>query len=180
MFCQSFEIFVFVSIITNVQDTWSTGDLSNGLEITDNHYLNARMDITNASNFKVDISVSGAPGMGQVYVSRFLKVKLFRPRSSALICRKSNYKTPTPYREIVFGERKDGDFIVYAERKNISATENHLPRHKIEFRDNNVVLTAATIRLNVSKQIDNRLMLHRQHELWSDFAVAQHTARHTQ
>lgn len=112
------------------------------------------MYVTNASNLKVDVSVSGMPGLGYVGMDRFLKLKIFRPRSSALICRKSNSKTHSPHREIVFGERKDGDFIVYAEWNNISATENHLPRHKIEFRDNNVVLTAVSIRLNVSKQID--------------------------
>lgn len=105
---------------------------------------------------KVDVSVSGTPGLGYVGMDRFLRLKIFRPRSSALICRKSNYKTHAPYREIVFGERKDGDFIVHAKRKSISATETHLPRHKIEFRDNNVVLTAVSIRLNVSKQIDIR------------------------
>lgn len=129
------------------------------------------MYITNATNLKVDVSVSGMPGLGYSGVSRFVKLKMFRPRSSALICRKSNHKTHSPYREFVFGERKDGDFIVYAERKNISATETHLPRHKIEFRDNNVVLTAASIRLNVSKQIDTWLMLHRQHELWLAGAI---------
>lgn len=112
------------------------------------------MHITNATNLKVDVSVSGMPGLGYVGMSRFLKLKIFRPRSSALICRKIEHKMHTAYREIWFGERKDGDFIVYAERNNISATETHLPRHKIEFQDNNVVLTAALIRLNVSKQIN--------------------------
>lgn len=110
------------------------------------------MDIDNATDFKVDISINGMPGLGNVGMSRFLRLKLFRRRSSALICRKSKSKTQTAHREIVFGERKDGDFIVYAERNNISATETHLPRHEIKFQDNNVVLTAVLIRLNVSKQ----------------------------
>lgn len=108
------------------------------------------MEITNATNFNVGISINGVMGMGYTGMAGMLGMKVYRPRSSALICRKVSQKTPAPYREIVFGERKDGDFIVYAERNNISATETHLPRHKIEFRDNNVVLTAAVIRLNVS------------------------------
>lgn len=110
------------------------------------------MKIENATNFQVDISINGMPGLGNVGASRFTRFKLFRRRSSALICRKSKFKTLTARREIVFGERRDGDFIVYAERNNISATETHLPRHEIKFQDNNVVLTAVLIRLNVSKQ----------------------------
>lgn len=133
------------------QNTWGTGELSNGIDIHDNHYLNAQLDIENATEFKVDVSVNGFPGIGSVAMSRFLKLDIFRPRSSALICRKSQNKPTTTHRDIVFGERKHGDSIVYAERNNISATETHLPRHKISFQDNNVVVTAALIRLNVSE-----------------------------
>lgn len=109
------------------------------------------MNIENATEFKVDVTVSGMPGIGSALMSRFLKLDIFRPRSSALICRKSERKPRTTYRDIVFGERKDGDFIVYTERNNISATETHLPRHNIAFKDDNVVLTSALIRLNVSE-----------------------------
>lgn len=112
------------------------------------------MNIENATDFKIDVSITGSPGLGNVMASRFSRLNIFRPRSSALICLKRKYETQTPHREIVFGKRKDGDFIVYAERNNFSATETHLPRHKIEFQDNNVVLTAVLIRLNVSEQIN--------------------------
>lgn len=114
------------------------------------------MDITDATEFKVNVSVSGTPGIGTVVMSRFLKLDIFRPRSSALICRKIMPKPRTPHRDIVFGARKDGDFIVYAERNNISATETHLPRHTIAFKNDNLTLTAALIRLNVSEQNTNQ------------------------
>lgn len=108
------------------------------------------MHIENATNFEVDISINGMNGLGHMGMSRYLRWKLFRPRSSALICGMTEHKPQTLYGDLVFGKRKHGDFIVYAAQNSFNATENHLPRHQIEFQDNNVVLTSVLIRLNVS------------------------------
>lgn len=132
------------------QNTWGHGDLSNGIDIHDNHYLNAQMHIQNATNFEVGISINGMSGIGDVGMSRFLRLNIFRPRSSALICAVSEQKPQTRYQHLVFGERKHGDFIVHASKNSFNGTESHLPRHQIEFQDNNVVLTSVSIRLNVS------------------------------
>lgn len=108
------------------------------------------MHIQNATNFKIDITINGMIGLGYVGMERFLRIKIFRPRSLAMICGVIVNKPQTPYRDLVFGKRKHGDFIVYAAQNSFNATESHLPRHQIEFQDSNVVLTSVLIRLNVS------------------------------
>lgn len=124
--------------------------MNNGGDIYDNHYLNAKMYINDATNFKVDMSMIGVPSLGYIGMERFLRLTIFRPRSSALICAKNMNKIKTPFRDVIFGKRKHGDFMLYAKLSNFNATKTHLPRHEIEFHDNNAVLTSVRIRLNVS------------------------------
>lgn len=108
------------------------------------------MHIENATNFEVDISINGMNGLVYVGMSRFLRLNIFRPRSLALICAINKHQPQTSHRHLVFGVRKHGDFMVYAAQNRFNASKSHLPRHRIEFQDNNVVLTSVLIRLNVS------------------------------
>lgn len=107
------------------------------------------MHIDNATNFNVHITLNGMNGLGYVGMEQMLRLKVFRPRSSALICAKTKNNSQTTHRDVVFGERKSGDFIVYTKKLKFSATATHLPRHAIEFQDKNVTLTSVKIRLNV-------------------------------
>lgn len=124
--------------------------MSNGLSIHDDHYLNAQIHIRDATNFDVGVELRGMMGIGYIAgLYRWIKVKQFRPRSSALICAIDKNQPQTKYRELVFGKRKDGDSILHARRVSFSYG-SELPRHKLEFEDKNVNLTAAVIRFNVS------------------------------
>lgn len=83
-------------------------------------------------------------------MERWLRVKIFRPRSCALICAINKKKPQTKYQELMFGERNDGDAILYAHTESFISSNKELPRHNVEFEDNDAILTAASIRLNVS------------------------------
>lgn len=120
------------------------------MTIYDNHYLNAEMSIPNARNFRVDIELSGAPGIDYVGMLPFLRLKIFRPRCLALICAIDKMAPLSPYREWNFGKRTDGDIILFSQRNDFSSANDQLPRHKIEFEDKNATLTSVSIRLNVS------------------------------
>lgn len=123
--------------------------MSNGIDIHDNHYLNAEIHIPNATKFKVDVALNGLPGIGSVGFSGLLKLNIFRPRSSALICAIDKGAPLSDYRELNFGERKDGDFILFSRKNSFSSTNNQLPRYTIEFEDENAILTSVSIKLNV-------------------------------
>lgn len=107
------------------------------------------MHIDNATDFHVDMAIGGVSGTGPSELNTFMKIKLFPPRSFALICAKNEYKTKTPYRDIVFGKRRNGDSILYVKVFKFSATENKLPRYEIEINDQNAVFTSVSIRLKV-------------------------------
>lgn len=119
----------------------------------DNHYLNANIHIPNARNFSVKIEVNGMTGMGYISgLTHFLpKIKIFRPRSSALICAENNERTKKPYRQLEFGERHEGDFILRVQQENVISQNEQLPRYVIDFENAETVLTLVIIRLNVSK-----------------------------
>lgn len=123
--------------------------MSNGIDIHDNHYLNAEIHIPNATKFKVDVALDGLPGIGLPGFGGLLKLNIFRPRSSALICAIDKVAPLSDYRELHFGERKNGDFILFSRRNTFSSINNQLPRHTIEFEDKNAILTSVSIKLNV-------------------------------
>lgn len=124
--------------------------MSNGLDIHNIRYLNANIHIPNATKFHVDVKLNGMMGIGYTGMERLLRVKIFRPRSCALICAINKNKSHTKYRDLVFGKRNDDDAILYARRESFASSNSELPRYNIVFEDNSVMLTSVTIRLNVS------------------------------
>lgn len=133
-----------------LQNTRGSGDLSNGFGLNDTKYLNAEIHIPNATKFNVDIELHGMLAMGYTGMERWLRLKIFRPRSFALICALNKRKSHTQYRELVFGQRNDNDTILYARIESFASSNSELPRHRIEFEDNSAILTSVTIKLNVS------------------------------
>lgn len=110
------------------------------------------MRISDATDFQVSIELRGMSGIGAVGYgfSRWIKMKIFRPRSSALICAIDKSQPQTKYRQWTFGQRQFHDDILYARKETFSTTNNEYPRHKIEFEDYNAIITAVTICFNVS------------------------------
>ncbi|XP_055321236.1 uncharacterized protein LOC129577748 [Sitodiplosis mosellana] len=140
-------------IHSDAQNTWGGGDLGTVIDIHDTRYLNANIHIPNATKFEVDIQLKGIMGIGYTGMERFLGINVIRPRSYALICAINEKKSHTKYRELVFGERKDGDAVLYARAESFASSNSELPRHNIEFEDNSAILTAASIRLNSTAAI---------------------------
>lgn len=92
----------------------------------------------------------GSPGLGYVGMARFLHIKLFRPRSCALICVNNKMRPKTTYRLFEFGKRQTGDFLLHLRKEYITSADERLPRHLIEYKNLNVTLTSVSIRVNVS------------------------------
>lgn len=93
----------------------------------------------------------GMPGIGNVGLHGWLRIKLFRPRSSALICTVDKEQSKSKYRQIVFGTRRPGDFILRASKENVISNNAELPRYSVEFEDDGFVLTSVIIKLNVNE-----------------------------
>lgn len=84
-------------------------------------------------------------------LERLLGIKVFRPRSSSVICVNEN-QPKSLYRTIEFGQRMRGDFILRTKKVHVVVSPNtELPRYLIEFKDDGLVLTSVLIKLNVSQ-----------------------------
>lgn len=91
-------------------------------------------------------------GIGNIQgLERWLGIKVFRPRSSAVICAVNEKQPKSLYRTIEFGQRMPGDFILRAKKEHFVSKNNELPRYLIEFNDDGLVLTSVLIKLNVNK-----------------------------
>lgn len=113
--------------------------------------MNARIDILNSTNFWVNVTVRGTPGVGHISAFDYNSdIKMFRPRSSALICLMNAERPRSQYRRIEFGTRRPGDFLVRASKQSVISQSSQLPRYLIEFIDEGVILTSVIIKLNVS------------------------------
>lgn len=111
------------------------------------------MHITNATGFWVNITIGGTPGIGNIPgLERWLGIKVFRPRSSSIICAVNENQPKSMYRTIEFGQRLPGDFVLRAQKEHVAVSENtQLPRYLIEFNDEGLILTSVLIKLNVSE-----------------------------
>lgn len=119
-----------------------------------NCYVNASVEITNATNFWVNIELRAAEGFGPQFIEALLTFdsKPFRPRSFAFICTINENKSKSQYRQIEYGKRRPDDFILVIGKKNVITQDSRLPRYLIEFKDDGLVLTSVTIKLNVSER----------------------------
>lgn len=133
-----------------LKNTCGTGELSNEIDIDDDHHLSAEIHIPNATIFEVDVELRGMLGMGYMTSSPYFKFRIFRSRSSALICAFEKTPSKSLYQELNFGERMDGDFILFTRIHSCSWTNDQLPRYNIEFQDESATFSSAMIRLNVS------------------------------
>lgn len=86
-------------------------------------------------------------------LTRWIRIKEYQPRSSALICTRNAARPKTWYRQFKFGKRKDGDRLLHFERETIAPMDVRLPRHSIEYSDPNVNLTSVLIRIDVSVEL---------------------------
>lgn len=100
------------------------------------------MKIPNATNFDVKVEISKNSLFEGLNFSPFNRRR--RPKAYSLICAMHENKN-TKYRAWKFGERQDGDTILYAH------TEIGKWIRYIEYKDYNVNFTAALIKLNVRK-----------------------------
>lgn len=144
---------IFCRLFSSFQNTLGYGKYYNGVDVYENHYLNANIRIPNAKNFSVEMAMNGVMGAGYISgLTHFLpKIKIFRPRSSALICTENNERIGKPYRQLEFGKRHEGDFILRIQQENVISQNEQLPRYVIDFENAETVLTLVIIRLNVSK-----------------------------
>lgn len=111
------------------------------------------MHIKNATNFWVNVTIGGTMGIGNIQgLERWLGIKVFRPRSSSVICAVNKNHPKSLHRTIEFGQRAPGDFLLRAKKEHVIGSNNtELPRYLIEFKDDGLVLTSVLIKLNVSQ-----------------------------
>ncbi|XP_031638362.1 uncharacterized protein LOC116350648 [Contarinia nasturtii] len=147
----TFDGFINQAVIhSNAQNTTGHLDLTHvdnrgayDINIPDQH-INAEINIPNATNFNVGVELSRSSLFEASNFGHFALLRITRPKSYALICSTPEKKN-TKYREWMFGERKDGDTILYARKKS----GKFLGKFQyIEYEDSNVIFTAAVIKLN--------------------------------
>lgn len=114
------------------------------------HYINAEMQIPNATNFNVTVKLSYDFFEDARYLGPVQRIRApnLQPKGYSLICVMPEKNTPK-YRAWIFGERKDGDTILYARSKIGMGT------HNIEYTDFDAIFTAVMIKSNVSHLIMN-------------------------
>lgn len=136
----------------NFQHSWGHAEFNNGIDIYDNHYAIADIHVPSTKNFSVDVNLYGNMGIGSaIYgMSSFLRLKIFRPRSSALLGACNQHHPKTAFRQFAYGQRVDDDSLLQFRKDSVGANDDKLPRYNVYFEDTNAKLTSVMVRLNVS------------------------------
>lgn len=126
--------------------------VENGREVFKPRFAKADIHIPRTTNFTVDVEMRGTRGLGHIDgLSRFIDVKEFQPRSSALICTRNKLRPKSVYRKFKFGKRRDGDVLLSFQQEYVKSMDNNrLPRHRIEYKHSNVTFTSVEMSVNVS------------------------------
>lgn len=148
-----FKLFFFqLNLALNFQHSWGHAEFNNGIDIYDNHYAIADIHVPSTKNFSVDVNLYGNMGIGSaIYgMSSFLRLKIFRPRSSALLGACNQHHPKTAFRQFAYGQRADDDSLLQFRKDSVGANDDKLPRYNVYFEDTNAKLTSVMVRLNVS------------------------------
>lgn len=117
--------------------------------------MSATAQIPNATNFTSNILIRGTPGLKfDAYdgFERILGVKMFKPRSYALICTENSVKRLKQRNTIYeFGNRTIGDFLIHAQNEFVSRTGRVLtPQFTFDFNDDQVDINYVALTSDVS------------------------------
>lgn len=121
--------------------------------------VEANADITNASQFNVNIEVVGF-SLG-IDFNRFRFMQrgrpYIKPRSLAIMCGAVPNRRMQKQRTLEFGERNEGDFLARFERRDITTRfssaqdQSQFPSHTIDFFDGAININYVKLTISVSR-----------------------------
>lgn len=120
-------------------------DYSKKIDVDHQRYVDATINVLNATNFTSSIEVRGFRGINIDGITMLIRSKQVKPRSYAFICTQKEAKLKSQQKPLIeFGERVPNDFLISYRREHSDDGKLHL-----NFHDSNLKLTYIVVSVDV-------------------------------
>lgn len=131
-------------------------DYSKEIDVDHQRFVDATINVLNATNFTSSIEVRGFRGINIDGITMLIRTKQVKPRSYAFICTEKAAKVKSQQKPLIeFGERVPNDFLIAYRREHSNNGKLHLNFHDSNLKLNYIVVSIDVCIFDERKTVKN-------------------------